>query len=69
VYSISWLNFLKFVRFSFHVKNDVRLVTQECKHIQPQKRSLVGINHSLSVPVMPEVPDMPSKLSLPRQGP
>ena len=40
VYSISSLHFLKFGRFSSHVKktNDIKLVTLECKHIQPQKR-------------------------------
>jgi len=46
VYSISWLNFFKFERFSSHVKrkNKIKLVTQECKHIQPQKRYFDGTN-------------------------
>jgi len=45
VYFISWLNFLKFVRFCSHV-------TQECKHIQPHKRWVDGTNEQLSVQIM-----------------
>jgi len=29
--------------------NEIKLVTQECKHIQPQKREFDGTNRSLSV--------------------
>ena len=32
--------------------NEIKLVTQECKHIQPQKRLFDGTNHSLLVRVM-----------------
>jgi len=48
VYSISWLNVLKSVRFSSHVKRkqSIKLVPQECKHIQPHKRQFDGTNRS-----------------------
>jgi len=55
MYFISWLSFLKFARFSSGVKkqhNESKVVTQECKHIQPQKRYFDGTNCSLSVRVM-----------------
>ena len=32
--------------------NEIKLVTQACKHIQPQERSFDGTNHSLSGRVM-----------------
>jgi len=32
--------------------NEVKLVTPDCKHIQPQKRPFDGTNHSLSGRVM-----------------
>ena len=31
---------------------EIKLVTQECKHIQPQKRQFYGTNSSLLVRVM-----------------
>ena len=39
--------------FSYEQKNiEIKLVTQECKHIQPQKRQFDGTNSGLSVRVM-----------------
>ena len=39
VYSISWLNFLEWdFLLVWKEDNEIKLVTQECKHIQPQKR-------------------------------
>ena len=48
--------------------NEVKLVTQEYKHILPQKRELYGTNHNLSVPVMTKGLRYAQHLSLPRQG-
>jgi len=42
---------------------------QECKHIQPHKRWFDGSNRSYQFKLWLKVRDMPSQLSLPRQGP
>jgi len=70
--SISWLSFLKFVRFSSHVERKTMKLNLLYKNVDTsshKKGTLVALTIADRFELWLKVRDVSSKLSLPRQGP